>query len=101
MYTRVGIRDQEIEDMKVLIFTPLTFFSPEDEDLFFAWIDKVGCVKSYKGIGRELHLEVEPSELTFNDLRNLRGLFSRYGLKNPGQLKELFLDDSNKRWFVE
>ena len=87
--------------MKTLIFTPLTFFSPEDEDLFFAWIDKVSCVKSYQGIGRELHLVVIPSELTFNDLRNLRGLFSRYELKNPEQLKELFLNDDNKRWFRE
>lgn len=84
---------------KKLIFTPLKFYSHEDEELFFQWINKIECIESYKGTGKELHLVISSIPISFNDFRNLRGIFKRYNLKNPQQLKELFLTEANKEWF--
>jgi hypothetical protein len=84
---------------KTLIFTPLRFFSQDDEDLFFKWINLISCIQSYKGIGRELHLKVSSKDISNNDFINLRAIFKRYKLKNIEQLKELFLNNNNKHWF--
>ncbi len=88
-----------MNEKKILIFTPMKFYSPEDEELFFNWIDKVGCIESYKGIGKELHLIVVNRPITFNEYRNLNGLFKRYNLENPGQLKKMFCTEDNQDWF--
>ena len=84
----------------VLIFTPLSFYSHEDEDLFFEWINKVNCITGYKGIGTELHVYVSSKEIPFNDFKNLNGLFERYRLENPSQLK-VFIDKTDKKPFTE
>lgn len=84
---------------KILILTPMKFYSQEDEELFFTWLDKIKCIKSYKGIGRELHVVVESAPFTFNDYKNLNGIFKRYKIKNPEQLKNLFRTEENKSWF--
>ena len=77
----------------------MKFYSPEDEDVFFGWIDKISCIESCKGIGRELHVIVADRPITFNEYSNLNGLFKRYKLKNPGQLKALFCTEENQDWF--
>lgn len=82
-----------------IIFKPLKFYSNEDEELFFQWINKIDCIESYKGIGRELQVIVSPEPISFEDFRNLRGIFKRYNLENSQQLKELFLTDKNRDWF--
>ena len=84
---------------KILVFTPLRFFSLDDEDLFFRWINKVKCVKSYKGIGKELHLVINNENISYKDFANLRGIFKRYKLKNIEQLKQLFMNEYNGDWF--
>jgi hypothetical protein len=87
-------------DIKItLIFTPLKFYSNEDEDLFFEWIKKISCVKDFKGIGRELHVYLTSNQISFNDFKNFNGLFKRYKLKNSEQLK-VFMNDSNKDQFI-
>ena len=53
---------------KILIFTPLVFYSQEDESLFFAWINQIRCIKSYKGIGTALEVTLRSSGVSFNDL---------------------------------
>lgn len=88
-----------MSSQQILILAPLKFYSPEDEELFFSWIDKIACVESYAGIGKELHLVIAQSPITFNEYRNFNGLFKRYRLKNSGQLKELFCTEENKDWF--
>lgn len=73
----------------ILILTPLRFYSHEEEDLFFEWLKRIPCVKKYQGIGRELHVTVSSTKISFNDQINLEGLFKRYRFKNPDQLKQL------------
>lgn len=70
-----------------LIFTPLRFYTNQDEDLFFAWIDTLQCLENYEGIGRELHVHLKSKDISFIDHTNLIGLFERYKLSNPEQLK--------------
>ena len=83
----------------ILIFEPLKFYSPDDEDLFFEWINKINCIESYKGISTQLELIVSCQPISFNDFLNLNGLFKRYKLKNPEQLEKLFKNENNKDWF--
>ena len=84
---------------KILILTPLKFYSLEDEELFFCWLNKISCIKSYKGIGKELHVVVSSKPITFNEYKNLNGIFKRYKLKSTEQLKDLFGTEDNKDWF--
>jgi hypothetical protein len=85
---------------KTLILSPLKFYSSDDEKLFFKWIDKIKCIKSYEGAGRELHARVDESRhITFNEYRNLYGIFKRYHLDHCEQLKVLFMTEENKEWF--
>lgn len=86
---------------KKLIFKPLKFYSPLDEELFFNWINKIDCIQSYKGIAKELHLIVSSRPITFEEYRNLNGLFTRYKLKNPNQLKRFFCTKENQSWFKD
>jgi hypothetical protein len=86
-----------MEDMVTLIFTPLRFYSKEDEDLFFNWLEMLPCIKDFKGMGRELHVNVTKN-ITFNDYKNFRGMFKRYKFKNTDQIK-LFMNETNKDWF--
>ncbi len=74
------------DNKTVLILTPLKFYTHDDEDLFFAWIKKVKCIESIKGIGKELYAIIDSKTISDNDLDNLVGLFKRYKLKNPDQL---------------
>ena len=77
----------------------MKFFSNDDEELFFDWINKIKCIKSYKGIGSELHLEVVDRSMTFDEFRNLYGIFKRYNLDNPQQIKTIFGNTDNQDWF--
>lgn len=89
-----------MEKKITLIFTPLRFYTQDDEDLFFGWINKIKSVKSYKGIGRELHVYLSSKRISFVDLKNLMGLFDRYKLENPEQLK-VFMNERNKDLFED
>lgn len=78
-----------------IIFTPMKYYSQDDEDLFFVWINKIRCVESYKEIGHELHVFLKKKRLVFSDFANLVGLFKRYRLKNPHQIADLLIDQNN------
>lgn len=62
----------------ILIFTPLIYYSAFDEAAFFEWLNKIKCIKSYKGILRELHVIVN-STIDKQDYREFKALFRRYG----------------------
>lgn len=84
---------------KILILTPLRFYSHEDEELFFHWLEKIPTVKRVKGIGKELHVTLSKDPITFNEYRNFLGIFKRYKIKSPEQLKILFGTEENQDWF--
>ena len=81
----------------ILICSPLRFYTQNDEQLCFDWIEKIKGIKKYEGVGRELHLHILSKDISNDDLLDLIGLFDRYKF-NADQLK-VFMNDQNKEWF--
>ena len=72
-----------------LVCTPLTFYSHKDEDALFEWLDKIKSIKKIQGIGRDLHVDIDPSQLSYTDICDFIGIFKRYKFKNYNQLEQL------------
>lgn len=81
----------------ILICKSTWYYSPLDECFFFQWINQVKSISKYDGIGDELRLYFESSDIPEEDLRELLALFYRYKV-NMKQLA-IFLNDNNKKWF--
>jgi len=62
----------------IIICSPLRFYTPLDEDIFFQWLKQLSCIKEVKGIGRELYLHIKSSNVSDEDLLNLFAIFDRY-----------------------
>ncbi len=75
------------KDKVTLILTPLKFYTQDDENIFFMWLGRIKSIESSKGIGRALYVTISSDSISYNDRENLDGLFERYKLKNPDQLK--------------
>ncbi len=88
---------QNKDDEIVLVCSPLFFFSQNDEDLMFAWLDKVKSIKGSKGNGRELRLFLNDKNIPLEDLWDLMGVFTRYNF-DYSQL-EVFKTKENEKWY--
>jgi len=87
-----------MKEMVTIILTPMRYFSHIDEDFMFEWLDRIESVESYKGIGRELHVQIKSKQIPSQELCELMGLFKRYKIRNIKQL-EVFKNETNKEWF--
>ena len=56
----------------------IKFYSRKDEDAFFEWIQKTDCIEKFEGANIYLYLYLKDRELTYDDIRELAALFSRY-----------------------
>lgn len=83
--------------MSKLVTGEITYFSQRDEDSFFKWLKGIQCVSEVRGVGRDLHITIEDAKVGSAELRELIGLFHRYGI-NKRQLGQ-FASDENARWF--
>lgn len=84
-----------------LIFGPLNFFSPEDKELFLDWVQAVRHLESYRLKKNVLYANLYSTPIRIDDLKNLIGIFERYNLSNPEQLKERFGTEDNQYLFDE
>lgn len=82
-----------------LVCKSVTFHARKDEDAFFEWIQKIGCINNFSGAGRELYLHIPTTDLDNTDLKDLIGLLYRYNI-DMKQLK-VFVNDKNKNWFCD
>jgi hypothetical protein len=73
------------------------YVSPLDEEMMFAWLDKIPCVLGCKGIGVDLYINLRDFDLDDNCLRELIGVFFRYEL-DLFELKQ-FETEKNRNWF--
>lgn len=82
-----------------LVCKKVIFYSLKDEDVFFEWIKKIKCIKSFEGVKDELYLDLIDRAITDEDLDDLIGLFQRYNI----DMKQLsrFLTPDNKEWFYD
>lgn len=73
------------------------YWSQNDEAAFFEWLAKVRCVVGREGRGETLYISVDPDKVDEEGLRELLGLFSRYGI----DLKQLEAFDTPRFavWF--
>lgn len=83
---------------RILVVRGPTYFSQQDEDVFFGWLQSIGCVDRVVGRLRSLHILLKrpPSEA---QLRELLALFQRYRL-NMRPLAVL-KTNRNARWFAD
>lgn len=79
-----------------LVATEVVYYSPLDENAFFQWLDKIGCVARYEGRGSDLTISLsrEPDD---DELRELIALFYRYGV-DMRQLA-IFGEGRARAWF--
>jgi len=83
----------------ILMCTPLSFYTEEDEDFLFAWLKKIKSIKKIKGVGLELHLQLDSKNISDHDLLNLMAIFDRYNF-DSNQLR-IFMNEGNKEWFLD
>jgi hypothetical protein len=79
--------------------TGVRYYHQVDEDMFFAWLSRIPCVKSYTGEGRDglvVRLKRRPGK---DDLRQLLALLYRYGA-DMRQLAK-FETAKNRDWFCD
>jgi hypothetical protein len=60
------------------------FFSPHDEDVFFAWLKSVPAVRAIGGVGYALEITLARPRLSLRDSRELLAIFRRYRLNKRG-----------------
>lgn len=84
--------------MPTLIAKRITYYSQGDEAAFFNWIASITCIDAIEGMGDELHLHFRQRRVSDKNLRELIGLFHRYGV-SMRQLAQ-FKTPRNERWFA-
>ena len=76
-----------------------TYYSEYDEDAFFAWLQRIPAVRSVRGVGRDLVIEVRSRRMPNTSLHELIALFTRYKMSH----RELaqFESAANSSWLRE
>lgn len=83
----------KINPKTILVCKSVRFYAHKDEDAFFAWINKIKCIKSYEGARDELYLDFVDKPLDYQDMKDIIGLLYRYKI-NMSQL-EPFINEDN------
>jgi hypothetical protein len=83
--------------MTTLVADSVKFYSQGDERAFFSWLRRIKRISSVRGVGPKLLMDIDPRGLADADLREIIGLFHRYGV-DKRQLGVL-LSEKNAVWF--
>lgn len=75
------------------------YYSPGDENAFFAWLRGLHSVLNVCGVGSELQIVVRDNPIPDDELRELIAVFFRYEIEMT-QLA-LFLNEHNAHWFKQ
>lgn len=96
MRGQVKKRASKVEPVTLVAYL-VTYYSKGDEDAFFRWLKRIRCVTNFRGVCRELLIEVAPDQVDYKALREFIGLFRRYGV-DMRQLA-VFETTENAEWF--
>lgn len=77
----------------------MRYWSPGDEAAFFSWLKSIPGVVAFKGVGRELHIQLKSKRISQSGLRELIALYTRFG-GNHSELAQL-LTPANQAWLKE
>lgn len=82
------------EPKKYLTCTSVKYYGLTDEGIFFDWINRIDCIKSFEGARNFLYLDLQDEELSEQDLYDLLCFLKRYNI----DMKQLrpFLTEENK-----
>ena len=88
-----------------LVAKEVLYYSPGDENAFFAWLDDLQCVSASRGVGHELQIRI--GRPTDAELRELIALFYRYSIEMTQlaqcvtpQNASWFRDDRSTYWYT-
>lgn len=84
-------------EAETLIADRVRYFDRGDEAAFFGWLDRMGVVAGYEGLGDGLHIRLS-RQPTDDDLRELIAFHKRYGI-DMRQLAR-FETAENAHWFA-
>ena len=59
-------------------FEQTTYWSEGDEQAHFSWLAHISSIRSVKGVGSRLYLEIDTGALSAEDLRELNAVYRRY-----------------------
>jgi hypothetical protein len=84
-----------LDDPITLVASDIAYYSQLDEIAFFDWLNRLDCVKEYRGQAHDLVITLKRPP-TKSDLRDLIALFFRYraDLRQLAQLET----KSNRQW---
>ncbi|MCO7470211.1 hypothetical protein NJG16_09050 [Stenotrophomonas maltophilia] len=54
------------------------FFSQQDEDFFFEWIGRIGCINNVVGRGDTLYIGLDQNAVLEDEVWEIVAVFSRY-----------------------
>ncbi|MFP8832838.1 hypothetical protein ACLIJR_01065 [Hydrogenophaga sp. XSHU_21] len=85
------------DDQLELIARRVWYYSRNDEEAFFEWLDKLPCVRRYEGELDVLRIHIDKGKVDEYALRELLSLFRRYAV----DMKQLraFDNDEFSIWF--
>ena len=69
-------------------FESTTYWSDGDERAHFEWLERIPAIRSVRGEGLRVYLEIDQSIVGGNDLRELEAVYRRFG-GDLGQLARL------------
>jgi hypothetical protein len=81
----------------ILVCKNVQFYTSIDAHTFFDWLQGISVVKKVQVINNQIYIWIAQSNLTYEDLNRLVGLFVRYNIETL-PLK-LFMNDENRDWF--
>jgi hypothetical protein len=79
-----------------LVLDPLKFFSTDDEEIFFEWINSLSCISKIDYVGRKIYLNIKPKTIIdkkliipYEDFENIKLIFFRYKIRDTDQLDKI------------
>jgi hypothetical protein len=72
------------------------FYSPMDEDSFFAWLNKLISVKEIYGDGKDIVFSLENNDISDHDFHEMIAVFRRYNV-DMRQLR-ILVNKKNQDW---
>ena len=75
-------------------FENTIYWSEGDERAHFEWLDRISIIRSVRGKGTRVYLDINTSAILADDIRELEAVYRRYG-GDLSQLGHLRVSDAS------
>jgi hypothetical protein len=59
-------------------FEGVTYWSPGDERAHFDWLERISVIRSVRGQGRRVYLDIDIARATADEVQELEAVYRRY-----------------------